>query len=202
MPGPHFSYTANVPQSSQTIAITQTPILNNFQAINEFISVNHVGFDDANNFGKHNFTSLPFQGSDPVTTATEMAVYSKATPGGPNAAEIFYRYPSSGTVVQLSGATSGGAATNGYAYLSDTVFMKWGTATGINPSSSNVITFPVIVGTPVFTSAPISVYFTPNIVYTPSSGSTYVTSPTTTQFTLQVGSATFATSIYWMAIGS
>ena len=36
MSNPSFTYTPNVPQAAQKISATQEPILNNFQAINDF----------------------------------------------------------------------------------------------------------------------------------------------------------------------
>ena len=196
-----FSYNDNVPLATQKLSVTQDPILNNFQAILELLSVNHAPFNSPY-AGQHLFTSLEIQGSDPATTATQMAVYCKATPSGPNTTEIFYRYPSNGTVNQLSGniGSAGGVFTNGYAYLAPTVLMKWGTATGI-VNGANVIVFPTTSGNPAFTGTPSTIYFTPTTYYVQVSGSTYVTSPTNLQFTLQVGQAGFATTIYWMAIG-
>ena len=194
-----FPYNDNVPLSTEKIASTQNPILNNFQSILELLSVNHAPFNSAD-AGKHYFTSLEIQGSDPVTSSTEMAVYCKATPSGPNAAEIYYRYPSNGTVNQLTGNIGSGTFTNGFTYLAPTVLMKWGTVTGI-VAGANVIVFPTTDGNPAFSSPPTNVYFTPNVFYTQVSGSTYITSVTNLQFTLQVGQSGFSTGIYWMAIG-
>lgn len=197
----NFPYNDAIPQAAQKISATQNPILNNFQSILELLSVNHAPFNSPD-AGKHYFTSLEFQGSDPATSASEMAVYCKATPSGPNDAELFYRYPSSGTVEQLSGNIgSVGTFTNGYSYLAPTVLMKWGTATGI-VNGSNVIVFPTTNGNPAFSTAPSTIYFTPINYYSQVSSSTYATSSTNLQFTLQVGQSGFATSVYWMAIGA
>lgn len=149
MTTPIFPYNTNVPQAQQYIRVTQQPILNDFQAINEFINVNHVGFTDSTDYGKHNFTSFPFQVTDPTTGPAEMAIYCKATPGGTNAAEIFYRYPNNGDVVQLtkSSASSGNSLleTNGYAIIgSNNAGIVWGKAEGlkVGGTSVNVVTFP------------------------------------------------------------
>ena len=197
-----YTFSTNIPQSAQKISATQAPIMSNFQAINELINVDHVGFNDAVNYGKHNFTTFPVQGSDPTTLSGEMAIYSKATPSGPNAAEIFYRYPSDGTVVQLTGSTSsGGAATNGYAYMSSTLFIMWGTATGI-VNGSNTIVFPTTSGYPSFSSTPYQIYFSAATTYTNlTSTAPYISSSSTTQFTLQDNATNYATSIYWLALG-
>ena len=50
-----YTFSTNIPQSAQKISSTQAPIQSNFQAINELIDVNHVGFTDAVNFGKHTY---------------------------------------------------------------------------------------------------------------------------------------------------
>lgn len=197
-----YNYTPNIPQANQLIKATQPPILNNFQAINDLINVNHVGFTDATNYGKHTFTSFPFLPSDPNTAAGEITVYSKATVSGPNAGELFYRYPSNGAVVQLTGGTGGGIAGDpGYAYMSTTVFMVWGLATGI-VTGANVINFPSGAGFPSFGSTPYQVYYQPNVSYTNVNCGTYISSSSASSWTLQVPASNYATSVYWMAIGS
>ena len=201
----NYTFSPNVPQASQKISTTQVPIMSNFQAISELINVNHVGFNNPTDFGKHTVTTFPFQVSDPTTLSGEMAVYSKSTPSGPNAAEIFYRYPSNGTVVQLTGggATGGaGAASPGYSFMSPTVFMMWGLKTGV-ANGANTIVFPSGGGFPTFGTTPYQIYFTPTGNYTNTSTVyPYVNSFTTTQFNLQVNATNFATSVYWLAIGS
>jgi hypothetical protein len=195
-----YPYNDAIPQASQKISSTQKPILNNFQSILELLSVNHVPFSSSD-AGKHNFTSLQIQGSDASTSATQMAVYCKATPSGPNSAEIFYRYPSNGAIEQLTGNVGSGTFTDGYAYLATTVLMKWGTATGIT-TGANVITFPTTNGNPAFTTTPSEIYFSAATPYTQASGNSYISSSNNLQFTLQVGTSGFPTSIFWMAIGS
>ena len=197
----NFTYSTNVPQAAQKISATQSPIMNNFQAIAEFVNVDHVGFTDAINYGKHNQTTLPFQASDPSTASTEMALYSKATPGGPNEGEIFYRYPSNGAIAQLSGSSAGGAgaSTNGWCVLPPSLLMKWGQATGIVPGA-NTIVFPTSGGIPAFTTAVYIVTYTPAANYTLSSPIPYITGETTLHFVLNVPSITSST-ISWFAIG-
>jgi hypothetical protein len=197
-----YTYTSNIPQANQLIKATQGPILSNFQAINELLSVNHVGFNDSINFGKHTFTSLVFQNSDPTTSANEMALYAK-TSTDVNGAEIFYRYPSNGTVVQLTGTTSGNNTgllnTNGYSYLTSSLFMKWGQVSGI-VAGTNTITFPTGGGIPAFTTSVYFVQWSPNSSYTLSTSSGYVTNVTLTNFQI-VASTTISSTIYWMALG-
>jgi hypothetical protein len=137
MAGPTYTYTPNVPQPAQGLNTTQNPILNNFQAINELISVNHVGFN-LTNFGKHSLLKLEVQTVDPSTTSNEIAVYARTT-GSPNPAEIFYRNPNNGTIVQLSGQTtptSTGTSGSGYVTFPNGSIMHWGTLTFNTPSGS------------------------------------------------------------------
>jgi hypothetical protein len=200
----NYTYSTNVPQSHQKISATQRPIQSNFQAISDIINVNHVGFSDPINYGKHTYTSLPVQSLDPDTLNGEMAVYCKAT-GSPNPAEIFYRYPNNGSVVQLTGGGSSGgagASSPGYSFMSPTVFMMWGFQTGI-VNGSNVIVFPSGGGFPSFGSTPYQIYFTAATNYTNLTSTVpYISASSTTQFTLLVNNTNYATSIYWLAIGS
>lgn len=191
-----YTFSTNVPKSGQLIKATQTPIQSNFQAINELISVNHVGFNDPNNFGKHNVTTFPAQTLDPSTLSGEMALYSKETPNGPNEVELFYRYPLNGAIVQLTGSsTANGAATDGFAYLSPTVFMKWGYA------PTGKIVFPVIAGYPEFTQTPYQVYFTAANPYTPNEYSTpFATNISPTEFSM-AGYQNYSANVFWLAIG-
>lgn len=200
MSSQQYPFNANVPQAAQLIRATQLPIESNFQSINEWINVNHVGFSDATNFGQHTFLSLPSQGSNPSTSSSEMVVFCAPSTGA-NPYEIYYRYPSNGTIVQLTGTSGGpGVTTNGFSYLSDSLFIMWGTQSGII-TGANTIVYPTTSGFPVFSSVPYGVYFTPATNSTNAYAQAYVSTPTTTQFVLQVPQSNFATSIYWLALG-
>lgn len=200
MSGPNFTYSTNVPLASQKISTSQQPIDDNFDAISELFAVNHVGLYDSTNFGKHTYTSFPIQVSDPTTTSTELAVYAKASTDS-NGAELFMRYPSSGTISQLtSTGLTGVALTNGSSYLTDTLLMKWGNAT-LNTTGSTTIVFPITDSIPAFTTACYSVTFSPSANYTMNASSAYITGVTTTQFVFHAPSGGIGVSIYWTAIG-
>jgi hypothetical protein len=201
MASPSYTYTPNVPQANQKLSATQAPISNNFQAISDFLSVNHYGFNDTN-YGKHSYTSLPFQDTDPDTLNGEMALYCKETVDGPNEAEIFARYPNNGDIIQITGGLGTGvSASIGFTYMSETVFIMWGIASGIVSSSINTITFPTGGDFPTIATA-YTVYFTPVGSFTNITGSVpYAISLTATGFDLVVTGSDFATSIYWMVLG-
>jgi hypothetical protein len=196
----NYAYSVNVPQSSQKISATQAPIQSNFQAINELLNINHVGFYDPVNFGKHTYTSFPIQMSDPATTSTEMAVYAKSSTDA-NGIELFYRYPSNGTVVQLTaGGSTSVSGNNGYSYLTTTLLLKWGIAT-INTTGATVVTFPVSGPIPAFTTSCYFVQFTPAGNYALSNSGSYITNITTTTFTFNAPSGGMSSTIYWIAMG-
>ena len=200
MPIPKFRYTSNTPDGPNKISSTQTPILNNFQAINEFLDANHEPFNSINQ-GKHKFIIFPFQSGVPVTISGQMSMYAASTSDANNA-EIFYTNPTGVVGIPLTGlGESSLPATPGYAYLAGEVLMKWGIATGIT-TGANTITFPVSGSIPVFTSVSI-VQYTPASTYTiPATGSAgpYITNITTTNFVLNCPT-TISSSVYWYAIG-
>lgn len=189
MSGPTYTYTPDVPQASQAFNTTQSPILNNFRAINELFSVNHVGFNNSNT-GKHSFVNMQFQASDPSTGASDLDLYTKAT-GSPNAGEIFYRYPNDGTVNQLTpvseaggGGTASATSGTGWCQFPSGIIMKWGTAS-LSTSGNIAIVFPTGSGIPVFTTAIVYAQVTP------------ITSATNTNFTTMVPSNAYGlTEIY------
>jgi len=200
MSSSNFTFSTNIPQSAQKISATQTPIMNNFQAINDILSVNHVGFYDPINFGKHTYTSFPVQGSDITTSASQIAVYAK-TASTSNGVELFYRYPSNGTVTQLTGGGSGGGATtDGYTQITSNLLMKWGNAT-INATGSTAVVFPTSGGIPAFTTSIFVVNYAPSGNYTLASTGGWISNMTVTGFTFNAPAGGMSTTIYWSAMG-
>ncbi len=196
MSNPSFTYTPNVPQAEQKISATQEPILNNFQAINDFFVQNHVGFIDPINYGKHTFTTFPFQSSDPSTDSAEMALYSKATGSGPNPGELFYRYPSDGTVVQMTPiGTGSGENVPNFCYLAEGLVMFWGIANNLSAGTTNIINLPTGINIPTLSTGILCVDVSPFISGTYT---LYVSDTTLTSFTV----FTYVSSLSWMVIGS
>jgi hypothetical protein len=92
-----MAYNPNIPQPTDIPRNSPADFLANFQAINDFVNVDHVGFNDTQ-AGKHEKVHLRKQGTDPTTDANEGALYSK-TVG--TRIEPFYRYASSGVIADL-----------------------------------------------------------------------------------------------------
>lgn len=178
------NYTASVPQGNQQVNNTQQPIENNFLDIYQLMGVNHVNFNVADIFGNHTFLSLFNQSSDPSTSSTEMALYSKPVANDENSYELFCRYPNNGQVTQLTsnsssgstGSTGGGQFNyfqgtstgyggwgNGtYQYLSNgLLIMNWAGVNNANltPSPFNM-DIPNGNGAPTFTQTPFVLMIT------------------------------------------
>lgn len=139
-----MAYQSNIPQPTDQISVSQADILNNFIALSTFLNINHVDFASADQ-GKHKFVSFPVQAVAPVTTGTEVALYSKtsALSGLP---ELFFREASSGNEYEF---TTFGIGPDGYVRTPAGVLIKWGNASA---NGAAAITFPVGPTIPVFTS--------------------------------------------------
>jgi hypothetical protein len=149
-----------IPNATDQPSQSQSQIRTNFQSIQSLVDVNHVDFADGVNFGKHNFVSLVQQTSDPTTSATEIALYSKLLSG---VLTLFLRPASNGTpitpmnpgVVTIGSPTispSGGSYNVFTTVFPGGLVLKWGTIHGSTPltfSTWNTVNF----GTPFPTSA-------------------------------------------------
>jgi hypothetical protein len=144
MAGPTYTYTSNTPQSPNPMNGTQPLIRANFQAIEELISVNHVGFNQSNS-GKHNFISL-LNTTSPGPMSGEIILFSQVT-GSPNPCELFIQYPtdSSASQLQISDpipatptGVSGGNASQGWCSFPSGMIFRWGTFTAAANSSPQV----------------------------------------------------------------
>ncbi len=93
-----MSYDSNIPLVSDYILISQPQINANFQAINTVFSQNHIGLTSNEKSGMHNTLLFRVQ-PDPVTSSTQIALYTKITGGFPS---LFYSPSSSATPIQLT----------------------------------------------------------------------------------------------------
>jgi len=218
MPGPTYTFTADTPNSADPMNVTQPLILANFQAINELITVNHVGFNLPGTSGKHNSLTMQIQSSNPGTASTDIAFFPKVT-GSPNPAELFYQYQNNGTVVQLtptsnSGGGGSASATSGtgtaaglpfgWCQFPSGIIMKWGTVAW---TSTGLYNLPTGGGVPQYTQ---SIAYVQATLLGPTSGASTST-PSNFANTVnsyaygltQIGLFTGRTSvnIYYLCIG-
>jgi hypothetical protein len=221
MSGPMYTYTPNTPNPADPMNGTAPLIRGNFQAINELVNVNHVGFNTAN-LGMHNFISMPFPSSATTPASTDINMYTASTPSGPNLAEIFFEN-SSGIQSQISAVQSGGGTPTGTSgtgwcqFATSGMIMKWGTATltttgtytyppGSYPAGTGaVFNFPTGGGIPPFVYGVAYVKATPIVIpqSTMNYGSfgVYYRPPAKTQFQIILASPPTTISFNWFAIG-
>ncbi len=94
------AYNPNIPQAGDKRAVSQQQIRTNFQVINSVFSENHESLtSDATIRGMHRVLKLRTQVANPVTSATETAIYQKLVAGVPN---LFYRPNNSQTPIQMT----------------------------------------------------------------------------------------------------
>ncbi len=142
-----YTYTPNTPNSSDPMNVTQPLILENFQAIQELIAINHVGFN-VPGIGYHNQVQMPNTVAPSTPEPSGITMFTKAT-GSPNPSEIFGQYPS-GNIFQISGAPVVNSGT-GFIQFSSGIIFKWGTATSPSGATQYVFVYPSGSGIPAFT---------------------------------------------------
>lgn len=163
-----MAYQANIPQPNNLLSQSQDDILNNFQAIQTLIGINHVNFNDADQ-GKHKWLSLPQQAATPPAGsafgATELGLYN-AVNGTTAKNELYVNKTNQATVVQvpmtasiLSTNSAPAANSSGYTLLPSGILLRWGSFTGITGLST------VTLSGGILPTGIISVQLTP---YTPS----------------------------------
>lgn len=99
------TYNTNVPLGPQTLSETHEPIRNNFDQLNTQFSIDHIALTAATNNGKHTKVTLRESLADATTIAGEGVIYTK-TSGGK--IEAFYRYPSNGAIIPITGSSPKG----------------------------------------------------------------------------------------------
>jgi len=93
-------YNVNIPQGTDPTLQSASQLRANFQAINAAFADNHIGLtQDPELAGMHSQLTLRPQGGNPVTSATQIAIYQKLVAGVP---ELFYAPSSSQTPIQMT----------------------------------------------------------------------------------------------------
>lgn len=131
-----MAYNANIPQAGDQISQSQGQLLQNFQAINTLVNVNHVDFASAD-AGKHKFVTFPEQGGNPGTGAAEVALFAKHSIYGMATTELFIQDPSNGTAYDI---TSSFAGNNGWTFLSSGLLVMWGFGNATGDTGNVTIT--------------------------------------------------------------
>ena len=132
-----------VPVVGQTLGNSRDLIAANFATINTAFSVNHVQYNDGSgNQGKHNFVEFPTATPTKVTTAGEVALYSKNGVGAGTVPELYFQRQSLGadagySITQYGQGTVSSGGVN-YAYqwtrLPSGLLQLWGRQTNTGPA--------------------------------------------------------------------
>lgn len=128
-----MTFNPNIPQPNDLISQSQAQIQTNFSQSDTAFGIDHTAFSTVSNQGKHKKSSYIEQASDPVTSANEVAVYSKELSG---ASTLYLRKENAGTVVQMSGQDPTVAAA-GSTFLPGGVILKWGSGSVTNTQTVN-----------------------------------------------------------------
>ena len=133
---------------------TRKDIQENFSAIDTAWDINHIGIGDSGQ-GKHNYVSLPEQGSAPTTAAAELALFTQDPTVTTDGAELYFRRESNGTVYPMTESNKiAGADTPlsvGWTMLPSGILIKWGTIDTAGGDAG--ITFPTGTTDKAFTAA-------------------------------------------------
>ena len=223
------NYVATVPQGTQQINNTQSPIETNFQDISELIAINHIGFNTADTFGKHNYVDYYNQSSAPGASTGTMVIFSQIING---TIQLFYQYPNNPAVYPLTTSAtspsynpnyvgwgrviyfSTGSYIEGFQYLSSGISMVFGMIT-ISFANLPIGNYSYAVnygqwgGQPVFTQGAFYIDILPwaltlsGTTYS-STGLLYATPLNATQFIVTIQNTTSinsAVTFRYMAIG-
>jgi hypothetical protein len=153
------TYNANIPQPTDQISQSQDQILQNFQAIQALIDINHVDFASGDQ-GKHKWVTLPNQAAIPPAgsgfAGGEIGAYN-ATNATTAVSELYLNKTNQATVVQVPSTASTlsinsapAANAGGWTYLPSGLILKCGNASGV--TGLTTVTLPSGVGVaPAFT---------------------------------------------------
>ncbi len=186
-------YTTNIPQPTDDPSTTsQSQFLNNFNDISTVMSVDHVGFNDADQ-GKHSLIDFVRQTLPQSANANEALLFGALQSG---ATELFFGRDGN-AATQMTGiipSTGGGTATS----------YSWDFASGLSIRFGNVIHTGTATTITFDTAFPNSAYV---VLFSPQGAAALVTgnnvqSLTTANFTLNSSSSAPAGSrYYYVALG-
>lgn len=136
-------YIKDIPQPGDSPAVNSQPaFLENFRQLDSQYGTlgDHVAFEATSNNGKHKQVTLIDLAGDPITIATEGAIYTNTVGAR---IESFYRYPSSGDITQLTWikawARFVGSGALGAAVITDSYNVS-----GVNKDSAQTFTISFI----------------------------------------------------------
>ena len=132
------SYSKNIPQPDDIVAISQDALLQNFQSLDALYGQDHYNWDDAdvNKRAHHRYVSCIEQAGDPPTVANQGQLYTKDVSGK---SELFFK-DSSGSVIQFSSGGGGSLPIRAYC----TGKIDFAGIILLSPGSFNVASFTLL----------------------------------------------------------
>jgi len=146
---PVYAY-SNTPQAAQARNTTQPLIRDNFLAINDGFSINHLALDAVSDYGKHKYVSMPEQAASPGTDAHEGALFS-AEGAVSGVTELCFQregIAATGAYIEMT------AKSGNYTYLPSGILLRWGNNTWTGDQTA------VVANTPPYFTAVYSVQMT------------------------------------------
>lgn len=136
-----------IPQSTDTISITQGNLVNNFRDLYDVFATNHTPLDDAINGGNHEVVQLVRQEVSVSTQAPEIAIYSKNVNGQTD--QLFMRYGANGKEFQITNwqiysidATN--TQTSYFSFLPGGIIVYFGRVFTNNSTTANILLNPTV----------------------------------------------------------
>jgi len=140
-----MAYTTGIPLSTNIPAQSRVQIHDNFDALDTFLTINHVSLNAANQ-GKHKLVTLPEQAADPINADNEMSIYTKVVD---TKSQMFLRNEgAAGDIVNFTSATK---TNNGTTTLPSGLILKWGNSTTVLPNGIVTIAFVPVFPTALLT---------------------------------------------------
>lgn len=127
---------SDVPLATQTLAVSQNPIRQNFLDINNQFAIDHVAFNTVGN-GWHNQVTLPRQAGDSATAGNNVALYAKLNAAATETA-LFFRKQTNGAIYDFTSSTQ---AATGYTRLPSGILIVWSTVASNAPFTNGLRTY-------------------------------------------------------------
>lgn len=198
-----MTFQPNIPQATDNLDISQGDILENFQVLNSFLSVDHTPITGGTaDDGKHISIHMEDQTSSiPSTTATEIALFNKNIGYGGivgNVRSLMLRQISSGAQYPITGPVK--LNSSGYTMVSGGIILQWGTTASITKNTITAIGFPMPFPHACFVVIPCTT--------DPTAGGTNQAhdlsisgTATPTQFNIYYTNGNSTAKFMWVAIG-
>jgi len=144
-------YNNIVPQINDKLSISQEDFLNNFEAIDSYIDINHYTFGDPNE-GKHKYIDLRLLSEQEEqslpSTENEVLIYILRN--------LIFKFESKNNLVKTIGLSNLDKISPGYAFIGRSL-IKWGLTSVIpaGPAGIHNVFFPAANLIPNFSSAPL-----------------------------------------------